>query len=105
MKLRAPKRIILPSVRPNVGVEAAYRRQLLQLVDLMAKDVTRQVLAAYKATPPHAMASDASPARGLHDLMGRLGRHWNKRFTHEANKIAKDFADGSMKASDFAFTP
>lgn len=104
MNLRAPKRIVLPPVRPNAGVEAEYRRHLMRLVEQMDSHLTRAITAAYKAKPPHAMAADASPARALRDLLEQEAARWNRTFAEASHKMAKDFATGALKASDYQFS-
>lgn len=92
MTLRAPgKAITLKPVRPNVGLEMKYRRQLDALVEAMNKSVLYWISAAYKANPP-AMAMDASPANALRKVMRNLARRWIKNFDDAAVTIAEAFA-------------
>jgi uncharacterized protein with gpF-like domain len=105
MKLRAPgpKPIRVAAVNPNEGVKADYRKRLLALIEAMHKDVMREVLRAYKATPPHALlAKDASPAVANRAVMKALSRKWGKTFADAAEKIAAHFADQVLKHNDFA---
>lgn len=55
---RKRRRAVLPAVRPNVGIEAAYRRKLEALVDEMATSVAHWVKTVYRANEPE-MAMDA----------------------------------------------
>ena len=104
MKIRLPKRTVLAPVRPNFGVEAEFRRRLLQLVDDMDRAITKAVLKAYEEHPPHAsMAADASPAREMHRVMAGLANEWNYAVKKNADEIARRFATGSLHASDTAF--
>lgn len=91
MTLRAPgKSVTLKPVRPNLGVEIDYQRQLVRLVDAMNESVVYWMCAAYRANPP-AMAADASPAEELRKVMRKLARRWIKAFDDAAAKIAEQF--------------
>lgn len=112
-KLRAQTRrsVVLPAIQPNAGVEAAYRKRLVQEVDLMARSVLYWTRAAWrKDDPTMAMlrvvdgAEDAAPIRALRAAMRKMGDHWRKRFDALAPELAKVFADGATKATDKAFT-
>ena len=48
----------LRPVRPNAGIEAAYRQRLESLIDEMHKSITWWLTAAYRANTPE-MAQDA----------------------------------------------
>lgn len=111
-RLRSPtgKAKTLPPVRPNAGIEAAYRRRLMRLVDEMQASLVYWLKAAYRAKPPE-MAADApdgystgrSSAMTLRDEMRSLGARWQSRFDEAAPALAqyfatavKDRADGSL---------
>ena len=105
MKLRAPgpKPILLAPVRANLGVQAAYRRQLLALIEAMHKDILRTISRVYKVKPPHALlAKDESPAAALRKAMKDLGREWSKKFASGSEHLAAHFADEALKHSDVA---
>lgn len=95
--------VALTPVRPNQGIEAAYRRQLLALVDLMQASLVYWLRAAYRANEPELLAQDASPAMMLRRIMGRLARRWQQRFDEAAPVLARYFAEGSMARADGAF--
>lgn len=112
-KLRAPTRraIVLPAIQPNAGVEAAYRKRLVEEVDLMARSVLYWTRAAWRKDDPTLSmlrivdgASDAAPIRALRAAMKRMGDHWRKRFDALAPELATIFANGATKAADQAFT-
>lgn len=112
-KLRAPTRraIVLPAIQPNSGVEAAYRKRLVEEVDLMARSVLYWTRAAWRKDDPALTmlrivdgAADASPIRALRAAMKRMGDHWRKRFDALAPELAKVFANGATKAADQAFS-
>ena len=101
MKLRAPTKrpIVLKQVRPNLGVEAAYRKRLDALVVEMNASVLYWVTAAYRSTPP-AMALDATPAAALTAMMKRLGKRWIKKFDDASAIIADAFATQTREAAE-----
>lgn len=43
------KDVVLAPVRPNAGIAAAYRRELLKIVDAMEADINRRVTRVYRA--------------------------------------------------------
>lgn len=75
-----PGEKVLAPVRPNLGIEAAYRRQLVALIREMASAARRFVSKTYKAHPPQ-MAQDADPyvpdivARPVPGTGGKLRWH------------------------------
>jgi uncharacterized protein with gpF-like domain len=101
MKLRAPgkKPIILKPVRANLGIEAAYRKQLDRMIDDMNKSVSYWLTATYRANPP-AMAMDASPVNALRTMMSNLGKKWTKQFNDASAKIADAFATQTHAAAE-----
>lgn len=90
---------ILKPTRANLGNEAAYYRELLDLIEDMNKSVMYWLSADYKANPP-AMAADASPASILRATMRKMARRWIRQFDDVANKWAERFADRTLKATD-----
>jgi SPP1 gp7 family putative phage head morphogenesis protein len=105
-KLVAPgKEITLAPVRPNVGVEAAYRRRLHRLIEEMQASLLYWLRAAYKANTPE-MAQDRTPAAAMQYIMRKLGDRWQKRFNQLAKDMAAHFGksvanrtDASLKAA------
>jgi SPP1 gp7 family putative phage head morphogenesis protein len=89
-------------VHPNAGIEAAYSRQLLALIDQMNKSVNFWVLQAYKTNAPE-IAMDASPAFLMRVLMKRLSRYWLKKFSDRAPDLAKSFTKQSGDYTTRAF--
>lgn len=106
MALRSPtkKPLTLEPVRPNAGLEAAFRKKLDALICEMHNSVVYWVTAAYRANTPE-IAQDASPAMLLRKVMERLSRRWQSRFDEAAPALAdyfsiaiKDRADGALMA-------
>lgn len=105
-KLISPtgKPITLPPVRPNAGLEAAFRKRMDAMIAAMNRSVIHWISAQYRANPPE-MATDESPAKALQAEMAGLGDRWTKRFDEAAPEMAKYFAtkaadraDGAMKS-------
>lgn len=81
---------ILRAVKPNAGIQAAYRRRLQSLIDDMQRSTVWWLRAAYRKDEDR-IAQDASPARGLQKVLNRLFRYWLRRWSDEAEKIAREF--------------
>lgn len=91
----------ITAVRPNVGIEAAYRRRLDAVIEDMAASYLYWVKAAYRANAPE-MATDASPAVELRLAMRRLARRWQRNFDRLAPELAAHFATAATDRSDKA---
>lgn len=95
---------LLRLVHPNAGVRAAYSRQLRRLIDEMQRSTVWWLRAAYRrdeerivADSAPGLAEDASPARMMQKVLGRLFRYWMRRWSDKARKIAGDFVRGSAR--------
>lgn len=88
----------LDAVRPNAGIEAAYRKRLTKLVEEMSNSFEFWLSIAYKQNPP--MAFDASPVAQLRIELNKLARRWFKRFNDIAPRIAEEFARSATRQSD-----
>lgn len=97
MNRRLRDRTLRP-LHPNVGIEAAYRKRMLRLVDEMARSIERWVLAAYRADPP--LAQDELPADTLQKVLRALSRRWLKKFDEAAIALAEYFAKSASKRVD-----
>lgn len=89
----------LPAVRPNVGLEAAYRKRLKKLVDAMHCSVIYWLQAEYKQHEWQ-LAHDASPVVELRKALRELSRRWQKRFNVASLKLARYFALASSQRTD-----
>ena len=94
---------VLRPVRPNAGVEVAFRRRLVDEIEAMAASVKYWLEAAYKAHPPK-MAQDAVPANELRDALAKLSRQWLYRFDELSDWLADYFAKDIIERSDAALT-
>lgn len=98
---RPAEPVTLRPVRPNVGIEAAYRRRLLEAVRAMHDDLLTELRAAYAENKPE-MAQDRSPAKELQEIIGRLAWRWRQRFAELAPELARHFAKSAADRSDRA---
>jgi SPP1 gp7 family putative phage head morphogenesis protein len=96
-----PKEKTLKAVRPNAGIEAAYRAHLLALTDAMARSYSWFLKASYRANPPK-MAQDETPAAALQKELKSLGIRWEKRFNEAAPKLARYFTLSTSRRSEAA---
>lgn len=83
--------------RPNPGVEAAYRKRLVSLIDEMNNSVCYWLEAEYKRQMP-GVAQDANPAKAMGDKIRALMMQWRKRFSKHAEITSSWF----MRATDKA---
>lgn len=91
------------AIRPNAGVEAAYRRALEKMVKEMSHSAQYWIEASYKANPPTLeMAMDALPSQELSKRIKEVARRWIKRFDDMAEKIAKQFVESGRSTTDRA---
>lgn len=90
----------LAPVRPNLGLELEYRRELDALIAEMNKSVLWFVRAAYRKDPP-AMAQD-SAADTLRAALKKLSDRWERRFNDAAKQLAEWFATAAADRSDRA---
>jgi len=88
----------LAAVRPNVGLEAAYRRALDTLVGEMHASLVRFLSAQYRRRPP-VMAQD-SPASDMAAAMRILRRRWESRFDEASDRLATHYSRAIARRSD-----
>lgn len=93
--------IVLKPVRPNVGIEASYRKALNKLLRQMHDSVMYWLKASYKSNEP-VIAQDALPSSALRAAIRKLVRRWQKHFNGMAPKLAKYFSTAVSKRSDAA---
>lgn len=105
--MAAAKDRTLRPVRPNLGLEREFAKQMESIVEEMHKSVKWWISAAYRreepATVSEAMALDDSSAVELDRVMKRLTRHWNRRFKEAADKLSKRFANRALNSADRQF--
>jgi SPP1 gp7 family putative phage head morphogenesis protein len=86
-------------LHPNVGIEAAYRKKILALVEEMNVSIRHWLEASYRKNEP-ILAQDALPANKLRKTMQELRKRWEKRFEDMAPKLAEYFAKTVSRRSD-----
>ena len=101
MAIRAPSKTpkTLDAVRPNAGLQAAYRKKLEAMVQEMHESILYWLTAAYKANEPE-MAQDRSPAAELRISMRKLAKRWNRNFNKGAQRLARYFAKSVADRTD-----
>jgi SPP1 gp7 family putative phage head morphogenesis protein len=90
---------LLAAIRPNAGLEAAYQKKLLAMVDDLHASVLYWLTSAYRNNTPE-MAQDASPAAMLKAAMDKLARRWQKNFNDGAPEVGKWFAQSVAERTD-----
>lgn len=90
--------ILLAPIRPNLGVEAAYRKSLKKLLREMRADVQGLLERHY----PKGIAQDGL-SDGLQAALSALLRYWAARLDKLAPQIAEIFADQSANHTERAF--
>ena len=93
-----PKAKTLPPVRPNAGLEAAYRKRIQTELAAMQAEIERDIKLVWRDNPPVAM--DASSAADLRSTMSRLGAKWRQRFNTLAQEMAAHFAKSAAQRVD-----
>lgn len=82
---------VLKPLHPNVGVEAAYRRKLVALIDAMHKSIEYWVTKKYKSNEPEIAMDAATPASALRIALAKLVKRWQKKFDNAAQELAEYF--------------
>lgn len=91
--------IVLKPVRPNLGLEAEYKRRLEALIAEMQASTVYFIKAAYRANTPRialaaqdGVAFDESPANLLQRTIKALAKRWLKKFDEASVKLGEWFA-------------
>lgn len=93
--------IVLRPVRPNLGIEIAYRKRLDALIEEMHASVLYWLRAAYRKQEPR-IAIDETPADALRRSIRNLSKRWLRKFDDMAGKLAEHFAQSVEKRSSGA---
>lgn len=102
---RAPRRrrgpLTIRAVRPNLGLEIAYRRKLRELVDGMNADTLALIKKTYEfATPEMAQDAPPTPADALQAAMNAIARRWQNNFNEASILLADYFSTSVMFRTD-----
>ena len=88
----------LKPVRPNAGVEIAYYKALMALIDEMDASLTYRLKASYRKH--EATIAQDSVADELQKVMNRLTVRWRSLFDDRARKMAETQAGKWQKGAD-----
>ncbi len=88
----------LPRVIPSAGIEAKYRRRLLELIDEMCRETQELVLSKYERNPPE-LSMDAMPSNVLRDAVDRMVDKWTRRFDRASEEMADYFSEAVEERS------
>lgn len=99
---RRAKDIVLRPLHPNAGIEAAYRRKLIRLIDEMNRSVRYWLKAAYRAHEPVMAQDDVLPSSALRAAVRKLAARWQKHFDEAAPELAAYFGKAVTERSDAA---
>lgn len=91
------KNKVLKPIRPNIGLEKQFQRDLERIIDAMHKSVDYWIVQAYKRDQ---LANDASPAARLADLVGALSKRWQQKFNEGAKPMADYYANKAKDHTD-----
>lgn len=98
---RKRKGVVLPPVRPSLGLEVVMRQKLQALIEEMHKSVTFWIKQQYRANAP-AIALDELPAASLQRAMRKVSSRWEDRFDEAAPELAEYFSEQIGSRSDAA---
>ena len=96
------KAIRVAPVRPNIGIERAYQKQLDALIAAMQRDIMRTITRNYKENPPE-LAQDASPAMQFRDAIADLSDKWESRFDEFAEEKSRRFGKQTTAQASRSF--
>ncbi len=104
-KRREAAPVVLDPVRPNVGTQAWYRRQMDEFIEAMQRSVLRELKIAYRANEPKItdLAEDEIPTLSLQREIRRLATRWNKEFRRLSDRLGPEFARRNRANADSAF--
>lgn len=97
------KQFTLRSIRPNKGIELAYRKKLIKLIDDMQHSVKYWIEAAYKRQEHSILAKDEIPADAMVRALRKRMNQWNRNFSKEAEKLAQWFVSQNYNYTETAF--
>jgi uncharacterized protein with gpF-like domain len=98
---RDPNEKLLRPIRPNVGIEVAYRQRLHRLIEAMSNSVIYWLKASYRANEPR-IAQDETPADALKRSIKQLSKQWLAKFDEAAEQLGDYFAQSVENRSSAA---
>lgn len=90
-------------LRPSVGLEAWYRRELKKAVKEMSHSVEYWLRAVYRRREDEIIAEDASPAWNIWEDLKRTMKRWQKYFDELGERLARRFVGRLSKAEKARF--
>jgi SPP1 gp7 family putative phage head morphogenesis protein len=98
-----PDKLLKPIIA-NAGLEAAYRRRLHRLIEMMERSTHYWVKAAYRGNEPAtvALAQDESAIAALRRVIRALARRWQRNFNEAAKELAEHFSKDVSDRTDAA---
>ena len=91
----------LKPVRPNVGIEVAYCKALLTMIDEMNRSIVYWLSAAYRHEPPR-IAQDELSSAAMRKAVQELAKRWTRRFNDMSERVGKYFAQSVQDRTDGA---
>lgn len=92
--------MVLRPLRPNVGLQTAYRQRLDALIQAMNDSVLYWIRARFKSDPPRMAADARLPANALQGAIRALAKQWEDNFDEAAPALAEWFARSSRRQTD-----
>ena len=93
--------IVGSALRPNVGIEADYAKPIVNELELMFRDVRRELKKTFKENH-YGQAMDASLASQSRILLNWLLRKWQPRFDEIAQRATRRMINRTIKNSSIA---
>ena len=93
--------IVAGALRPNVGISTAYAKAIVNELELMYRDIQRQLDKIAKSET-YGQVMDASLASQYRIMLNALLRKWKPRFDKVAKSATERMIERSLKYSDLA---
>lgn len=92
---------VIRAVKPNAGIQAAYRREMEKLIDDVNRSVLYWVRAGYRKQEPSIAMDSAAGVMGR--ILTKLFKYWVKRWGKRADNIAERFVNRSKKRTQNSY--
>lgn len=91
------------AVHANRGIELAYKKALMRLIDEMTASAKYWIKAEFNKNPPE-MAQDATPSEMMNKAIKSLAARWLVNFEDKAKDIAKKYITRAFTYTDKTFS-
>ena len=98
LKKQSKNSIVAGALRPNVGISTDYAKPIVNELELMFRDVQRELKKAFKENH-YGQAMDASLASQSRILLNWLLRKWQPRFDEIAKSATNRMIERTLKNS------